>query len=93
MNDQSTPTSSRTMTCQELEGFIDDYLDNNLTEAKREVFDTHIDDCPDCYRFMINYRNAIRLGKTAYAEDYRDSFESVPENLVQAILKAKNSSN
>ncbi|MBX2867590.1 MAG: zf-HC2 domain-containing protein [Acidiferrobacterales bacterium] len=88
MKNKNSAIDPTEMTCQEMESFIDDYLDNKLSDLQRDTFDAHIDYCPDCFNFMVNYRNAIRLGKTAYADDYKDSCEKMPDNLVEAIMQA-----
>jgi len=86
---KNSPTIDPTeLSCLKLETFIDDYLDNKLPGAKRDVFEAHIDYCPGCYNFLTNYRNAVHLGKTAYAGEDEASCETMPENLVEAILRA-----
>ena len=88
MTNKTPAIDPTAITCQEMESFIDDYLENKLPDTQKDTFDAHIDYCPDCFNFMVNYRNAIRLGKTAYADDYKNSCEKMPENLVEAILVA-----
>ena len=88
MTEKPTPIDPTAITCQEMESFIDDYLDNSLPDLQRDTFDAHIDYCPDCFNFMVNYRNAVRMGKTAYADDYKNSCEKMPDSLVNAILQA-----
>ena len=36
------------VTCQELEGFMVDYLEGTLPRAQRRKFDLHLRLCPDC---------------------------------------------
>lgn len=74
------------ITCQELEAFIDDYLDDNLPVSQHAVFMSHMEKCPACDNYLNNYRNAVSLGKKAYNDE--TECEKIPEPLVQAILSA-----
>jgi len=88
MTDNPPAIDPTQLTCQQLESFIDDYLDNKLSEKKRDVFEAHIDYCPGCLKFLTNYRSAVHLGKKAYADDDQGSCASMPDNLVKAIMLA-----
>ncbi len=71
--------------CQELEGFMVDYLDGALPEQQRRTFDWHLRLCRDCRRYLDAYRRAIALGQAAC--DAPD--EPLPDELVKAILAAR----
>lgn len=73
------------ISCTELEGFIDDYLDGTLPRRQRLVFQIHLFFCRECRDYLDSYRRAIALGKGAFQQ--KDT--PIPEELVQAILAAR----
>ncbi len=77
------------LTCQELDGFIVDYLDGRLDFTTRMKFKMHISMCGDCKRYLVRYRQTMRTVSAAYQNDSSPLTEDVPENLVQAILSAR----
>ena len=77
------------MNCREFVEFLMEYLDGGLNESERSVFEGHIDACPQCVHYLDTYRETVRLGQTVCeAEDQLP--ESVPDELVRAILAARN---
>ena len=82
------------MTCRELIEFLMAYLDGELPPASRRVFDAHLAACPPCRRYLASYREAIALGRAAFQPDHLDEpvRDDVPEDLVRAILAARESS-
>ncbi len=36
------------MRCKELEGLISPYIDNELSEEDRELFEAHLKECREC---------------------------------------------
>lgn len=80
--------SSQTMTCRELIDFLEEYLAGELTAEQVQSFDAHIAECLECRNYLASYRSTIRLSKSALARD--DAVpDSVPEDLVKAILAAR----
>jgi anti-sigma factor RsiW len=77
------------MTCQELVEFLMDYLDGLLSEAQRQGFEEHLGECPDCVAYLTTYQQAIRLGKEACTAGDDSIPADVPENLVRAVLAAR----
>jgi anti-sigma factor RsiW len=63
-----------------------EYVEDGLPAETRQRFDTHIAACPDCVRYLETYRATIKAGPLAMADDLP---AEVPEDLVQAILKAR----
>ncbi len=77
------------MTCREFIGFLMQYVDGELPEDTRGAFDKHLEVCPSCVSYLDSYRTTVRL-----AEELRECGDdpvppSVPDDLVQAILKAR----
>jgi len=78
------------MTCREFTDFLSDYVDGDLAAAERAHFEAHLHDCPDCVTYLRSFRESIRLGKMVCNEDHDAIDDEVPEELVQAILAARN---
>ncbi|MCK6370180.1 MAG: anti-sigma factor [Gammaproteobacteria bacterium] len=76
------------ITCAEAEQFIDDYLDGRLAERERTTFERHIRLCPPCQSYLDAYRRSVTL--TRLSPD--DASGAMPEELVQAILAARDKS-
>jgi anti-sigma factor RsiW len=77
------------VTCQQCADFLLDYIDGVLPEDQRFRFDSHLALCPDCVTFVENYRKAAALAEAAGRTGADRADPSVPEELVQAILKAR----
>jgi anti-sigma factor RsiW len=77
----------RMLTCQELIEFLAAYVEGELSAEERARFDLHLSVCPHCVDYVHGYRESIRLGKAAFAD-----VEEAPEELVDAILAARNRS-
>lgn len=74
------------MSCEELIGFLADYLDGELPPATRRVFEAHLGECAACIEYLRTYRDTIRLGRAACEDDVADE---APEALVRAVLEAR----
>lgn len=77
------------MTCRELADFVADYLDGQLGAEVRARFDRHLSLCPDCVRYLRQYRHTVQAGREAF-DDERPA--AMPDELVQAILDARRNS-
>jgi anti-sigma factor RsiW len=77
------------VTCQELEGFMVDYLEGTLPKGQRRKFDLHLRMCPDCWRYLEAYKHTIALSQTACRDPDAPVPADVPEELVKAILAAR----
>ena len=80
---------NRILTCRELVGFLNDYVDGDLEERQQQAFDAHVASCPPCIEFLKSYRLAIELGKDAVRCANDQLPENVPEALIRAILAAR----
>lgn len=74
------------MTCEELIHFLLEYVEGSLTAAEQARFDAHLGECGDCVAYLKTYEVTIRMEKAAAHLDPED----VPEELVQAVLSARN---
>jgi len=77
------------ITCQEFEDFILDYLDDNLPPGQRRIFELHMKICRECRDYLAAYQRSIELGKAVFEHPDSPISEDVPEDLVQAILDAR----
>lgn len=78
------------MTCREIADFLMRYLDGELSAVEHQAFEAHLFVCPPCVAYLDTYKQAVRLGQAALrAEDEQDPCQSVPEELVRAILAAR----
>jgi anti-sigma factor RsiW len=78
--------------CREFVEFLDDYLFSALDPERRLVFEAHLAVCPPCIRYMKSYLATIRMEKAVFDRPDAPVPGEVPEELVQAILKARRSS-
>ena len=77
------------MTCQQFVAFLMAYLDGELPAQERALFEEHMTVCPDCVRYIDQYRETIRAAQRSIDDDLP---ADVPEELVRAVLGAKASS-
>jgi predicted anti-sigma-YlaC factor YlaD len=77
------------ITCAEADRFVVDYLDSRLTPKMRARFERHIKMCAPCRAYLEAYRRSVDLAKASTTEE---DAPSMPEELVQAILAARDPS-
>ena len=78
------------ITCVEFENFIDAYLEGELPDGKRRLFELHLKVCRECRDYLAAYRRTMMLGKTALSDDPAAMPpETVPEDLIKAVLDAR----
>ncbi len=77
------------MTCREFADFIADYLSGELPPDSRAAFEHHLRLCANCERYLTGYKETVKLGKRAFADADAAVPPEVPEELVQAILRAR----
>ncbi len=77
------------MTCRELVDFMLEYLEGGLPDDPRRIFEAHLGACPPCQAYLDTYRETIRLGKLACRDPEGPIPADVPEQLVEAILAAR----
>jgi RNA polymerase sigma-70 factor (ECF subfamily) len=54
--------------------FLGDFIDGNIPEEKKIIFERHIADCRPCKVFLKDYQQAIRLTKSLQCEDIPSAF-------------------
>jgi len=80
------------MTCQELADFIIDYVDGTLPDDERTTFEKHLAMCPSCIAYIKSYRTCQRVLDDLGCEAKDEVPCEVPEELIEAILKARKAS-
>ena len=76
------------ITCREFADFMADYLSGELPHDSRSAFEAHLRRCVNCQKYQAGYKETIRLGKRAFADDDGPLPPHVPRDLVRAILSA-----
>ena len=75
------------MTCREVYGFLDDFLEGRLDLLTRLSFGSHLLLCGACRRYLATYRASLEVARTSEHADAR--LGEVPAELVQAILASR----
>jgi anti-sigma factor RsiW len=76
--------------CEEFETFILDYLEGDLPAPKRRVFEWHLRLCRECRDYLAAYRASLDLARQAMAADEEITDKDIPEDLVAAVIAARN---
>ena len=79
----------RMITCREFEDFVLRYLDNELTEKQRFVFELHLRLCRECRDYLAAYQRAREVTTAVLAPSDAPVPDDVPEDLIKAILDAR----
>ena len=81
------------MNCREFTEFLHEYLFGNLSAGERAEFDKHLAECPWCVAYLDSHQKTIQLEQAAFsAPDDAPPPANAPEELIQAILRARSSS-
>ena len=80
------------MSCKEVEDFLMDYLDGNLGFCARIHFRLHMLMCPDCSKYIKEYKNTVALGKSIFDHMDDELNEPIPEEILRAIKSARKKS-
>lgn len=81
--------SGEYISCKELIDFLWAYVSEELSAEERHEFDRHLQVCPSCVAYLDSYKKTIEMEKTMVSELGDQGCEDVPEDLVQAVLKAR----
>lgn len=77
------------LTCREFVEFLAVYLEGRLPEEQLARFQAHLASCPPCVSYTRSYQDAVRLGREAFACPEENVPADVPEDLVRAIVAAR----
>ncbi|MGH7131082.1 MAG: anti-sigma factor family protein [Phycisphaerales bacterium] len=76
------------MTCREFIEFLMSYVDGEVSGHQRAEFDRHMRACPSCAAYLESYKKTLAMEREL-CTDCGDVPQSVPEDLVRAIVAAK----
>ena len=77
------------ISCQEFEDFVLAYLEDELSSTQRRIFEMHLKLCRECRDYLDDYNTTLRaIGNLSLVE--KEALEEVPEDLITAILEARN---
>lgn len=79
----------RMITCREFEDFVLSYLDGELPDRQRSVFEWHMRICRECRDYLAAYKRAEELGRAVLPSPNDPLPKDVPEDLINAILDAR----
>ena len=77
------------LTCGQFEALVDAYIDGELGPVARATVDFHMRTCPVCVRYLDAYRKVRDLAGDSLTPSEAEALETVPEDLVTAILAAR----
>ena len=77
------------MTCRELADFLADFLAGTLPADTCAQFERHLKACPNCEAYLAGYRTTVELGRHAFDDPDAPLPDTVPEELVKAILNSR----
>lgn len=78
------------LTCERFEDFIIDYLEGDLPEDKRKLFNFHIRTCRECREYLSAYKRTREIAREVAEERTRmvTTLSEVPEDLLNAVIQA-----
>lgn len=77
------------ISCEEFEEFIHAYLDNELPQRQRTIFELHVRICRECREYLAAYRRTIELGRAVMLHSSAPIPDEVPQDLITAILESR----
>ena len=77
------------ITCQQFEDFIVAYLEEELPKGQVFVFELHLKVCRECRDYLAAYKRTIEISKRVFQDPDQPVPADVPEDLVKAILAAR----
>jgi predicted anti-sigma-YlaC factor YlaD len=81
------------ITCREFENFMIDYLEDELPNRQKFVFELHLKTCSECRDYMAAYKRIIEVSsRVAQASESEELLPDVPEDFIKAILAARKDS-
>ncbi|MEH6832675.1 anti-sigma factor family protein [Sulfitobacter sp.] len=73
--------------CKQVESFLLAYIEDDLPKSQMKVIDRHLMVCPDCRRYIADYRRTLEVLNVSKLEE-DEALAEVPKDLIKAILEA-----
>jgi anti-sigma factor RsiW len=83
------PVSGLELTCRDICDFVMAWLDGDLPDRERAIFEAHLKLCRQCVNYLDSYRATIQLARSSHEANPCAALPPVPEDLVKAILAAR----
>lgn len=77
------------ITCKEFEDFVLRYLEGELSNKQRSVFEWHLRLCRECREYLAAYQRTQEIAAAVLAPPSAPVPDDVPEDLITAILDAR----
>lgn len=77
------------LTCQEVLDFLSDYVEGRLPAGEHARMDEHLAVCPPCVDYLKSFEATLAACRSLRASDVAAQLPEMPEELVQAILAAR----
>ncbi len=77
------------ISCREFEDFVIAYFEGYLPRRQVIVFELHLKICRECRDYLAAYRRTIEVSKRAFEQPDEQIPDEVPEDLIKAILAAR----
>lgn len=75
------------LTCEEVDNFLYDFHEGQLSYAESIKFKLHLSMCSECRAYVRGYINTIRTSQAGIKKT--ELVETIPEELIDAILKSR----
>jgi len=73
------------MTCREITDILNEFVGGELAADAAAVLEAHLELCPNCRVFLVQYTRTIEIARAADAEI---DAVVVPQELIDAVLAA-----
>jgi hypothetical protein len=80
----------KSTSCEELQKFVGDYVDDVLPEKQRRSFELHFGTCVSCTKYIQNYRKTKAPGQGESDNKHSQDSVAMPDTMVKAIKAARN---
>ncbi len=77
------------ISCREFEEFLIDYFEESLPKRQRLVFELHLKLCRECREYLVAFKRTIEVSKRVIADPNQPPPADVPDDLIRAILNAR----
>lgn len=75
------------LTCEEVDSFLFDFHEGQLSYVEKIKFKLHLSMCADCQAYVRGYKSTIRISQEGFIK--AEPIEKVPEELLEVILKSR----